>query len=115
MVWLSKKNHTLTIARRAEVLAVHFPSADQVDLAERFGTRSGDDVDKLATERWHEGPDGVPILDEVQRWFAGRITERFDAGDHIAFMLEPLVGSAEGPFRQLGFQQVRHFDAGHEA
>ena len=115
MVWLSKKNHTLTIARRAEVLAVHFPTAEQVDLAARFGTRSGDHVDKLASERWHEGPPGVPILDEVPRWFAGRITERLDSGDHIAFMLEPIAASVADALPQLGFQAVRHLDPGHEA
>lgn len=114
MVWLSKKNHTLTIARRAEVLAVHFPTPDQLDLAARFGTRSGDHVDKLATERWHEGPQGVPILDEVSRWFAGRITERLDSGDHVAFTLEPFAGSATADgLPQLGFQAVKHLRPGH--
>ncbi len=115
MVWLSKKNHTLKIARRADVLAVHFPTPDQLDVAARFGTRSGDEVDKLATERWHEGPHGVPILDDIRRWFAGRVTERFDAGDHIAFMLEPIAGSVEIELPQLGFQAVKHLDPGHDA
>lgn len=115
MVWLSKKNHTLRIARRAELLAVHFPSPDQLDIASRFGTRSGDDVDKLASERWHEGPHGVPILDEIPRWFAGRITERLDAGDHVAFMLEPIAGSVDVDVPQLGFQAVKHLDPGHGA
>ena len=116
MVWLSKKNHTLKIARRAEVLAVHFPAPDQLDLAARFGTRSGDHVDKLASERWHQGPHGVPVLDEVPRWFAGRITERLDSGDHVAFMLEPIAGSvSSGDLPQLGFQAVKHLQPGHQA
>ena len=115
MVWLSKKNHTLRIARRSEVLAVHFPTPDQLDIAARFGTRSGDDVDKLASERWHEGPHGVPILDDIQRWFAGRVTERLDAGDHVAFMLEPIAGSVDVDLPQLGFQAVKHLDPGHDA
>ena len=115
MVWLSKKNHTLTIARRAQVLAVHFPTADQLDIAARFGTRSGDHVDKLASERWHEGPHGVPILDEIPRWFAGRITERLDSGDHVAFMLEPLTGAVDIENPQLGFQAVKHLEPGHDA
>lgn len=116
MVWLSKKNHTLRIARCAEVLAVHFPTPDQLNLAARFGTRSGDHVDKLASERWHQGPHGVPVLDEVPRWFAGRITERFDSGDHVAFMLEPIAGSiSPGDLPQLGFQAVKHLQPGHEA
>ena len=114
MVWLSKKNHTLKIARRAKVLAVHFPAPDQLDLAARFGTRSGDDVDKLASERWHEGPEGVPILDDVPRWFAGRITERIDSGDHVAFLLEPIAGSVPSDdLPQLGFQAVKHLQPGH--
>ncbi|MDP9402643.1 MAG: dihydrofolate reductase family protein [Actinomycetota bacterium] len=116
MVWLSKKNHTLTIARRAEVLAVHFPTPDQLDLAARFGSRSGDNVDKLASERWHEGSNGVPILDDVPRWFAGRITERLDSGDHVAFMLEPIAGSIHAAdLPQLGFQAVKHLQPGHGA
>lgn len=57
----------------------------------------------------------MPILDEVPRWFAGRITERFDAGDHVAFMLEPVAGSVEDPLPQPGFQHVKHLNAGHEA
>lgn len=116
MVWLSKKNHTLKIAHRAEVLAVHFPTSGQLDIAERFGTRSGDHIDKLASERWHEGPYGVPILDDVPRWFAGRITERLDSGDHVAFMLEPIAGSVDADdLRQLGYQAVKHLQPGHEA
>lgn len=115
-VWLSKKNHTLRIARRAKVLAVHFPSPEQLDIAKRFGARSGDDVDKLASERWHEGPHGVPILDDVPRWFAGRITERLDSGDHVGFVLEPVAGSARtDELPQLGFQAVKHLQPGHEA
>lgn len=115
MVWLSKKNHTLTIAQRADVLAVHFPSAGQRDLAERFGTRSDDDDDKLAGERWHEGPHGVPVLDDVPRWFAGRVTERLDSGDHVAFLLEPVAGSVSATdLPQLGFQAVKDLDPGHE-
>jgi riboflavin biosynthesis pyrimidine reductase/flavin reductase (DIM6/NTAB) family NADH-FMN oxidoreductase RutF len=116
MVWLSKKNHTLKVARRAEVLAVHFPASDQLDIAARFGTRTGDEVDKLASERWHAGPHGVPILDDVPSWFAGRITERLDSGDHVAFMLEPIAGSIQpDATSQLGLQDVRHLEPGHEA
>ena len=116
MVWVSKKNRTLRIARRADVLAVHFPAPEQLAMAARFGTRSGDDVDKLASERWHPGPHGVPILDEVPCWFAGWVTERLDSGDHVAFMLEPIAGSVDpGDAPQLGFQAVKHLEPGHEA
>ena len=46
-LWLSKANHTYRLALRATHLGVHFLAEDQLDLAERFGTLTGDDVDKF--------------------------------------------------------------------
>ena len=113
MAWISKKNHTCRVARGAEVLTVHFPAGDQRPLAERFGTETGDDVDKFAGDDWRE-MDGAVVLDDVARWFVGRVTETLDSGDHIGFVLEPLRGSAEPWSGQLGFQQVKDLDAGHQ-
>lgn len=115
MVWISKKNHTQRVARGAETLTVHFPAAGQRDLAELFGTNTGDDVDKFAGVAWHEGEHGGVVLDDVARWFTGRVTETLDSGDHVGFLLEPLVGSV-GPWEgQLGFQAVKDLDPGHDA
>src|SRR5712672_2014870 len=47
-LWVSKANHTYGVALRATRLAVHFPSVDDVDLAELFGEETGDEVDKFA-------------------------------------------------------------------
>lgn len=116
MVWISKKNHTYRVASRADVLTVHLPDAGQLELAELFGGTTGDEIDKFARVPWHEGPDGAVVLDDVARWFVGRVTETLDSGDHVAFMLRPLAGSAEGDWLgQLGFQEVRHISPGHEA
>lgn len=115
-VWLSKNNRTFDVAQGAEALGVHFLAPGQIDLAIRFGTRSGDDVDKLADERWHPGPLGVPILDEIDRWFVGRILDRTEVGDHMGYLLDPVEASTSSHARgQLGFQSVKHLDAGHDA
>jgi riboflavin-specific deaminase-like protein len=115
MVWISKKNHTYRVAREADVLTVHFPSAEQRPLAELFGTHTGDEVDKFASCAWSEGPHGEVVLDDVARHVVGRVTETIDSGDHVAFMLEPIAG-AVGPWGgQLGFQSVKDLDPGHEA
>ena len=47
-VWLSKANHTYRLALRATHLGVHFLRPADFELAELFGTRTGDDVDKFA-------------------------------------------------------------------
>src|SRR6478609_5674214 len=62
-VWLSKANHTYRVALRASHLAVHFLSASDLPLAERFGTQSGEDVDKFAGLDVSPSEYGVPLLD----------------------------------------------------
>lgn len=115
MVWISKKNHTYRVARGADVLTVHFPASDQRSLAELFGARTGDEIDKFASCAWHLGPHGEVVLDDVARYVVGRVTETLDSGDHVAFLLEPLAGAA-GPWSgQLGFQAVKDLPPGHEA
>jgi riboflavin-specific deaminase-like protein len=114
-VWISKKNHTYRVATSADTLAVHFLAADQHDLAVLFGEQTGDEVDKFASCAAHEGPQGTVVLDDVSRWFAGRIIETVETGDHVAFVLQPLAGEA-GPWPgQLGLQQVLDLQAGHRA
>lgn len=114
-VWLSKKNHTYGVAARSSTLTVHFPSREQHDLAELFGGLTGDEVDKFVRCAWHDGPDGAVVLDDVTRWFAGRVVDTMDSGDHVAFLLDPFAGHA-GPWPgQLGFHDVDDVDAGHDA
>ena len=36
----------------------------------------------------------MPILDRCENWFVGRVLDRFDAGDHDAFLLEPVAGES---------------------
>ena len=47
-VWLSKANYTYRVALRSTHLAIHFLTAADRGLAEWFGTRTGDSVDKFA-------------------------------------------------------------------
>ena len=87
---LSDKNHTWKVAQGAELLVVHLVPSDAKDLAELFGEETGDEIDKFERVDWHEGPGGAPVLDRCENWFAGRILERYDVGDHRAHLLEPI-------------------------
>jgi flavin reductase (DIM6/NTAB) family NADH-FMN oxidoreductase RutF len=115
LVCLSNKNRTFRIARNTGVLGVHLVPEDRRELAEIFGGETGDEVDKMAQWGWREGPEGVPILDGVHSWFAGRVLERVDLGDHVAHVLEPVAAHHEDRGEPLGFQEVRDIEPGHPA
>ena len=114
-VCLSHNNRTFRRGREAELLGVHCVPADAEALAALFGGETGDDVDKFARCAWHDGPDGVPILDDCPSWFVGRVVWRADAGDHDAFLLEPVVAEAGADQDEFTFHRAKRIEAGHEA
>jgi flavin reductase (DIM6/NTAB) family NADH-FMN oxidoreductase RutF len=115
LVCLSKQNRTYRVAGGAEVLAVHFLPADAEDLAELFGGETGDQVDKFARCQWSEGPGGVPLLDRCRNRFVGKVLQRTDGGDHVAFVLEPVAAEKGHPGEQFPFHRARRIEPGHEA
>ena len=118
LVCISKANHTFRVAQRASVLAVHLLAADDSATGELFGSETGDEVDKFAPCSWSPGPEGTPVLDAATAWFAGRVLERFDLGDHVGHLLEPLPDVGRAPAAEGGFysfRQARHMEPGHPA
>jgi flavin reductase (DIM6/NTAB) family NADH-FMN oxidoreductase RutF len=114
LVCLSDKNRTQRVASAADVLAVHFLSAEAVALARLFGGETTDEDDTFSRCRWHPGPSQAPILDDCRRWFVGRILERQPLGDHVGFLLEPIAARHEEAEEGLFFQRVKDLDPGHE-
>jgi flavin reductase (DIM6/NTAB) family NADH-FMN oxidoreductase RutF len=115
IVCLSDKNRTFRVAQQATSLVVHAVPENGEPLAELFGSETGDDVDKFARCSWTPGFEGTPVLDDCGNWFAGRILDRLEVGDHWAFVLEPVRAenaNAEGAFT---FQEARWIEPGHEA
>ncbi|WP_321170588.1 flavin reductase family protein [Streptomyces sp. Je 1-369] len=96
-VWLSKANHTYRLALAATTLAVHQLPRDRHDLAERFGSLCSDRTDKFAGLSLEEGPEGAVVLSDSLTWFVGRIHDRCDGGDHVAFLLDPIAAHAPAP------------------
>ncbi|SCL17523.1 NADH-FMN oxidoreductase RutF, flavin reductase (DIM6/NTAB) family [Micromonospora rhizosphaerae] len=115
VVWLSQNNHTYRVAMAAELLAVHGLADDQRELAELFGTRTGDEVDKFAQCTWQPDPSGVPIIGNCPRRFVGRILDRTAWGNHTGFLLEPMWAAGEPDPPPLMYSAVRHLRAGHPA
>lgn len=115
LVCLSIRNHTYRLARRAELLAVHLVGEDRRDLAELFGSTTGDEVDKFRRCSWEPGPGGVPLLTEASGWFVGTVLDQVDLGDHVGFLLSPTIGRVTDERPPVMFSAVRDLDPGHSA
>jgi flavin reductase (DIM6/NTAB) family NADH-FMN oxidoreductase RutF len=114
-VCLSHNNRTFRRGRDAELLGVHCVPADARRLAELFGGETGDEVDKFARCAWHEGEGGVPLLDDCPNRFVGRVVWRAAAGDHDAFLLEPVAAEAGSDAGEFTFHRAKRIAPGHPA
>ena len=110
-----KKNHTYSIASRADRLVVHFLGAGNFELARLFGEQTGDEIDKFSRCAWTPTADGLPVLHGTLGWVACRVLDRFDAGDHVGHLVEPIYGETTAEKGQLGFQAVASLQPGHAA
>lgn len=119
-VWLSRKNHTYGVACRSSHLAVHVLSRTRMETARLFGEETGEEIDKFARVDWTPGHGGVPVLSDASAWFVGRVETRWDGGDHVGFLLDPVAeGSSVPPAAErpglLCLSDVAHFSPGHPA
>jgi flavin reductase (DIM6/NTAB) family NADH-FMN oxidoreductase RutF len=116
LVCVSDKNRTHRVLERgATAIAVHVVPRDAQALVELFGGETGDEEDKFERCAWSEGPGGVPLLDDCESWFMGRIVETVQLGDHTGRVLEPFDGRAgyDGP--AYPFSLAKRVEPGHEA
>ena len=115
LVCISDKNRTHRVCERSEAVVVHLVPEDARELAELFGSETGDEIDKFERCDWRPGPLGVPVLDECGNWFAGRVLDRMHAGDHTALLLEPFEAASDPCEGAFAFHRARRMEPGHEA
>lgn len=113
-VWLSKANHTYRVSLRATHFGVHFLTADDLSLAERFGSQSGEDTDKFADLDVELDQHGVPQLAACpNRMLLERITVLDDGGDHVCLTARVFSAHTGGSFVPLRVSDATHLDPGH--
>lgn len=71
------------LLRAGRGFAVSVLKRGQLDLARRFGTVSGRDVDKLAGVAWRPGRTGAPVLDDALAFLDCELTDTHAVGDHV--------------------------------
>ncbi|MGW0629237.1 flavin reductase family protein [Streptomyces sp. NPDC002758] len=89
----------------ADHVGVHILGEHQRDLAATFARSGADRFD--APTAWREGPEGVPVLDDVLAWLVCRVVGRVPAGDHRIVLAEVVLGDPTGSGRPLLYHQGR--------
>lgn len=113
-VWLSKANHTYRVSLRTVYFAAHFLTADDLALAERFGTLSGDDTDKFAGIDIDTDENGVPLLRACpNRMLLERIATLDDGSDHVCITTRVRSAHSGGDFVPLHVSEADHLVPGH--
>ena len=79
----------------------------------RFLVGISDKIDKFARCGWHDGPHGLPILDDCDCWFVGRVVARTSFGDHLGHLLEPVAAAHGAVGELLTFHRARAIPPGH--
>ncbi|MEU8472007.1 flavin reductase family protein [Streptomyces sp. NPDC029006] len=89
----------------ADHVGVHILGEHQSELAATFA-RSGADRFGAPTA-WRDGPEGVPVLDDVLAWLVCRVVGRVPAGDHRIVLAQVVLGDPSGAGRPLLYHQGR--------
>jgi flavin reductase (DIM6/NTAB) family NADH-FMN oxidoreductase RutF len=113
-VWLSKANHTYRVGLRAKHFAVHFLTVADLSLAERFGTLSGEDMDKFEGIDIDLDENGVPLLKACPNRFSlERLALLDDGSDHVCLTARVSSAHTAGSFEPLRVSSAIHLDPGH--
>jgi flavin reductase (DIM6/NTAB) family NADH-FMN oxidoreductase RutF len=84
-------------------------------LAERFGTLSGDDVDKFDGLSATVSANEVPLLtDAPNRLVVRRVALLDEGADHVCVTTEPITAETSGSFRPLRLSATANLMPGHD-
>lgn len=113
-IWLSKANHTYRLALRATHLGVHYLTGQDMELAELFGTLTGDHIDKFERTPHTLDVQGVPVIDACENWLVvQKIALLDEGGDHVCISTQPVAGHAGAGYEPLRLSSVAHLTPGH--
>jgi flavin reductase (DIM6/NTAB) family NADH-FMN oxidoreductase RutF len=86
MASIAPSRYSHRLIRDSGTFAINVLDSSQVELAKRFGYKSGRKVDKFAGLEWVSGATGAPILPQAYAYFDLKLVDTFSAGDHTLFV-----------------------------
>ena len=100
LVSIAPSRYTHDLVKESGILAVNVLTSEQVELAKRFGYKSGRKVDKCAGLEWITAVTGAPILPQAYAYLDLKLVSTFPAGDHTLFVGEVMEAKILHPQTQ---------------
>ncbi|MFH0809435.1 MAG: flavin reductase family protein [Pseudomonadota bacterium] len=91
-VSVAPERHTHELLQNSSHFALNSLRGGQLDLARKFGFRSGRNTDKLEGIAHHPAANGSPVLDDAVAYVECRIQDTVTTGDHTLFIGEAVDG-----------------------
>jgi flavin reductase (DIM6/NTAB) family NADH-FMN oxidoreductase RutF len=88
MVAIAPPRYSHTLIKESGVFAVNVLTSEQVDLAKRFGYKSGRQIDKFAGLDYLTAASGAPVLPQAYAYLDLKLVHAYAAGDHTLFVGE---------------------------
>jgi flavin reductase (DIM6/NTAB) family NADH-FMN oxidoreductase RutF len=88
MASIAPPRYSHDLIKESGIFAINVLSTGQIDLAKRFGYKSGRKVDKFAGLEYTTALTGAPILPQACAYFDLKLVQTFAAGDHTLFVGE---------------------------
>ncbi len=83
MVAINPLHYSYALIAQSNAFVINVLRADQADLVDRFGKRTGKSIDKLAETAYELGKTGVPLLTDCLASIACTVLWTKEAGDHV--------------------------------
>ena len=108
MVCVQRTSSTYECLFRASHLAINILSTDQLDVVNRFASKS---ADKFSGVAWTPGQFGSPMIDRSSAQMEVEIRERLQASTHTIF-IGRVVDAAVTDLHPMVYSAGRFFDGG---
>jgi flavin reductase (DIM6/NTAB) family NADH-FMN oxidoreductase RutF len=100
MASIAPPRYSHDLIKASGILAINVLTREQVDLAKRFGFKSGRQVDKFAGLEWTQAATGAPILPQAYAYLDLKLRDTCTAGDHTLFLGEVVAAKILHPEAQ---------------
>jgi flavin reductase (DIM6/NTAB) family NADH-FMN oxidoreductase RutF len=98
-VCLAPTRQTFEVLASSQRFCINVLGDSGLELARRFGFKTGYDADKFEGVAWRKGRSGAPVLDLAVSFFDCRVSQISEIGDHRVVFGEIVEAAVQSPER----------------